>query len=274
MHRGVAGSCSQSSSDSHSQHAGVSPHWLAYPLNIAPQSCQHASAGKSTVDGRDRRRLERVCRYLLRPPFAHDAVEALTGGRVRIHFKAPTRVGSTHTDIERDAFLRSSVSAFVIARHRGDHRRARRDDRARPIFGGDHPILATTRVNLALALGHVERFDEALVHVRHAVDARRAQPEADRGNLASALESQALILTWGERFAEALAPAKEALDLRRAAEVDADLLAETQRELADVYVGLGREAEARAELQAALALPGLTSEASDLVREDLAKLGP
>jgi hypothetical protein len=27
-----------------------------------------------TVDGRDRKRLERVCRYLLRPPFAHDAV--------------------------------------------------------------------------------------------------------------------------------------------------------------------------------------------------------
>ena len=27
------------------------------------------------------KRLERVCRYLLRPPFAHDAVEALADGR-------------------------------------------------------------------------------------------------------------------------------------------------------------------------------------------------
>ena len=37
----------------------------------------------TTVDARDRKRLERVCRYLLRPPFAHDAVEALADGRVR-----------------------------------------------------------------------------------------------------------------------------------------------------------------------------------------------
>ncbi len=35
----------------------------------------------TTVDGRDRKRLERVCRYLLRPPFAHDAIEALEDGR-------------------------------------------------------------------------------------------------------------------------------------------------------------------------------------------------
>ena len=39
----------------------------------------------TTVDGRDRPRLERVCRYLLRPPFAHDAVQALPDGRVRVH---------------------------------------------------------------------------------------------------------------------------------------------------------------------------------------------
>ena len=37
----------------------------------------------TTIDGRDRKRLERVCRYLLRPPFAHDAVEALADGRGR-----------------------------------------------------------------------------------------------------------------------------------------------------------------------------------------------
>src|SRR5690606_29626695 len=34
----------------------------------------------TVVDGRDRRRLERVCRYLLRPPFAQDAIEALPDG--------------------------------------------------------------------------------------------------------------------------------------------------------------------------------------------------
>jgi hypothetical protein len=38
----------------------------------------------TTVDRRDRKRLERVCKYLLRPPFAHDAVHLLPDGRVRL----------------------------------------------------------------------------------------------------------------------------------------------------------------------------------------------
>src|SRR5688572_24007621 len=59
----------------------------------------------TTVDGRDRKRLERVCRYLLRPPFAHDAVQALADGRVRIHFKAPWRSGAAHADMTPDRFL-------------------------------------------------------------------------------------------------------------------------------------------------------------------------
>ena len=44
----------------------------------------------TTADGRDRKQLERICRYLLRPPFAHDAVTALPGGRVRVSFKGPS----------------------------------------------------------------------------------------------------------------------------------------------------------------------------------------
>ena len=59
----------------------------------------------TTVDGRDRKRLERVCRYLLRPPFAHDAVQALPDGRVRVHFKAPWRSGANHADMSADKFL-------------------------------------------------------------------------------------------------------------------------------------------------------------------------
>jgi hypothetical protein len=51
----------------------------------------------TTADGRDRKQLERICRYLLRPPFAHDAVTALPGGRVRVSFKAPWRSVSTPT---------------------------------------------------------------------------------------------------------------------------------------------------------------------------------
>ncbi len=44
------------------------------------------------IDGRDRKRLERMCRYLLRPPFAHDALTELPDGRVRLAFKRPTRL--------------------------------------------------------------------------------------------------------------------------------------------------------------------------------------
>jgi hypothetical protein len=51
----------------------------------------------TTADGRDRKQLERICRYLLCPPFAHDAVTALPGGRVRVSFKAPWRSVSTPT---------------------------------------------------------------------------------------------------------------------------------------------------------------------------------
>jgi hypothetical protein len=38
----------------------------------------------TTVDGRDRKRLERLCKYLLRPPFSLDAVHRLPDGRVRL----------------------------------------------------------------------------------------------------------------------------------------------------------------------------------------------
>jgi hypothetical protein len=59
----------------------------------------------TTVDGRDRKQLERMCRYMLRPPFAHDAVKALPDGRVRVLFKAPWRSGVAHADMAPDKFL-------------------------------------------------------------------------------------------------------------------------------------------------------------------------
>ena len=64
----------------------------------------------TVVDGRDRRRLERVCRYLLRPPFAQDAIEALPDGRVRVHFKKPTRWGTSFVDLDIDTFLARLVA--------------------------------------------------------------------------------------------------------------------------------------------------------------------
>ncbi|MGH1347893.1 MAG: transposase [Nannocystales bacterium] len=58
-----------------------------------------------TVDGRDRKRLERVCRYLLRPPFALDAVQRTADGQVRVHFKKPNRFGATYAQMSPHTFL-------------------------------------------------------------------------------------------------------------------------------------------------------------------------
>ncbi len=58
-----------------------------------------------TVDGRDRKRLERVCRYLLRPAFALDAVQRTADGQVRVHFKKPNRFGATFAQMSADTFL-------------------------------------------------------------------------------------------------------------------------------------------------------------------------
>src|SRR5690606_38801090 len=41
----------------------------------------------TAVDGRDRKRLERLCRYLARPPIAQDRLELLADGRVHYTLK-------------------------------------------------------------------------------------------------------------------------------------------------------------------------------------------
>ena len=51
----------------------------------------HASV---VVDGRDRARLERVCRYLGRPPIAKERLKLLNDGRVRYTMKKPWRDGT------------------------------------------------------------------------------------------------------------------------------------------------------------------------------------
>ena len=75
----------------------------ASPLLVTAFGMQlHAAV---TVDGRDRSRLERLCRYLLRPPFAQDAVQRTPDGQVRVHFKKPTRSGATYAQMTPDTFL-------------------------------------------------------------------------------------------------------------------------------------------------------------------------
>jgi hypothetical protein len=50
---------------------------------------------KVAVDGHDRKRLERICRYLGRPPIAQERLERLQGGRLRFTMKKPWRDGTT-----------------------------------------------------------------------------------------------------------------------------------------------------------------------------------
>ena len=52
------------------------------PLTVAGFGMQLNAT--TTVDGRDRNALERICRFLMRPAFAQDAVEALDKGEVQI----------------------------------------------------------------------------------------------------------------------------------------------------------------------------------------------
>ena len=51
----------------------------------------HAGAA---IDGRDRKRLERLCRYIARPPLAQERLEEHGDGRLRYRFKRPWRNGT------------------------------------------------------------------------------------------------------------------------------------------------------------------------------------
>jgi hypothetical protein len=53
------------------------------------------------VPARDRQRLERLCRYVARPPIAIDRLEALPDGRLAYRLKTRWRDGTTHVLMER-----------------------------------------------------------------------------------------------------------------------------------------------------------------------------
>ena len=57
------------------------------------------------VPARDRRRLERLCRYVARPPLALDRLEAMADGRLAYRLKTPWRDGTTHVVMERRELL-------------------------------------------------------------------------------------------------------------------------------------------------------------------------
>ncbi len=52
------------------------------------------------IGGRDRKGLEQVCRYLLRPPFNAERLERLSDGRIAYGFRKPRPDGTTHVVLE------------------------------------------------------------------------------------------------------------------------------------------------------------------------------
>jgi hypothetical protein len=65
----------------------------ARPALVAEASGVNVHAER-VVDGRDRAQLERLCRYLARPPLSHERLTELPDGRLRVAFKKPWRDGT------------------------------------------------------------------------------------------------------------------------------------------------------------------------------------
>jgi hypothetical protein len=76
--------------------------------SIPPRCVRHGGMSLHAdvaVPAHDRRRLERLCRYVARPPLALDRLEAMTDGRLAYRLKTPWRDGTTHVVMERRELL-------------------------------------------------------------------------------------------------------------------------------------------------------------------------
>ncbi len=69
----------------------------------------HASA---SVHGRDKKQLERLCRYLMRPPLAQERLHELPDGRLQLLLKRPWRDGTTSVVFEPLDFIARLVAAI------------------------------------------------------------------------------------------------------------------------------------------------------------------
>ena len=64
------------------------------------------------VDGRDRRQLERLCRYLARPPLSQERLQLYHDGRVRYSFKKAWKDGTHAVLLEPLDFI-SRLCALI-----------------------------------------------------------------------------------------------------------------------------------------------------------------
>ena len=61
---------------------------------------------------KERRKLERLCRYISRPALARTRLSLTPSGKVRYHFKTPWRDGTTHVVFEPLDFI-ARLAALV-----------------------------------------------------------------------------------------------------------------------------------------------------------------
>lgn len=83
--------------------AGVEP-----SASIPPRCVRYGGMSlhaDGAVPASDRRRLERFCRYVARPPLALDHLQAIADGRLAYRLKTPWRDGTTHVVMERHELL-------------------------------------------------------------------------------------------------------------------------------------------------------------------------
>jgi hypothetical protein len=88
--------------------AGLEEDGVEPGASIPPRCVRHGGMSLHAdvaVPAHDRRRLERLCRYVARPPLALDRLEAMTDGRLAYRLKTPWRDGTTHVVMERRELL-------------------------------------------------------------------------------------------------------------------------------------------------------------------------
>ena len=153
------------------QRVGVSP---APPRPLEVSAFGMSLHAATVIDGRDRKRLERMCRYLLRPPFAHDAVRELPDGRVRLTFKSSTRTDATHVDLEPYRFLARLVGLVPPPRQH--------QVRYFGVFSNHHALRARIQVEpaapLPVASVQVSLFDATGLQPWHTSSLSQTAPRA------------------------------------------------------------------------------------------------
>jgi hypothetical protein len=79
---------------------------------VLPPTPQHGGMSLHAavaVPARDRRRLERLCRYVARPPLANERLEELPDGRLAVRLKSRWRDGTTHILMQRSELIERLV---------------------------------------------------------------------------------------------------------------------------------------------------------------------